>query len=110
MVYNIVLSITGCLSILESLTLTFNFSSMVEFYGLKIVQEMQMNVVFLLHKYQENSYEQCLSNKCFSEKTQKFKMKIGQEKMQNSHRMCQNAWQEKCYPDTYTCCLFAAKN
>ena len=31
---------TGCLPILESLTLTFNFSGMVEFYGLKIVQEM----------------------------------------------------------------------
>ena len=44
---------TGCLPILESLTLTFNFSGMVEFYGLKIVQEMQMDVVFMLHKYQE---------------------------------------------------------
>ena len=27
--------------------------------------------------------------------------------MENSHSTCHIAWQEQCYPDTYTCCLFA---
>ena len=67
--------ITGCLPILESLTLKFNFSDKIEFYRLKIVQEMYMDVVFVLQKQKEilmNSFRAIIF---FSEKTQKLKMK-----------------------------------